>query len=359
MIDIQLHQSPNGSVAAIFQVRFFVDNNAISAQTLQKCLVGVSDIYLGVSKEIHGEEKQSDIFIAAIEEGSFKVWVGAVISTLATMAAAPSVGDYTKGFISGFTGKSAEEIGESHGQRSNEILRQHIIENNSDFHLHDQDVIRKLYEADRVRFLLEADQAEALKVSRESGYSEDWILNGRRRFFEAVSKDQSIKGVNFRSDREANVIDREAFKTRTVRVYVSEEPPVEELVEGAWEHSTVSIEITSPNWDRSDDKRYWKGKLSSGKEVYFRIADSRFWKLFIDKKLKISPPDRLVGQMIFQWSNNRHKDATVLKVISFNDEPVSIPLTPTKIRELVKSYNSADEEYQIGLFGPPRLQPPV
>ncbi|MCF6318997.1 MAG: hypothetical protein L3J83_06925 [Proteobacteria bacterium] len=76
-------------------------------------------------------------------------------------------------------------------------------------------------------------------------------------------------------------IDRNQFSSMQVAI-----PKKEEDDDDVWIVNTITLKVTSPNWDRQDKKRKWKGKDESEHERYFIIEDESFWSLVLNEKIK-------------------------------------------------------------------------
>lgn len=82
-----------------------------------------------------------------------------------------------------------------------------------------------------------------------------------------------------------------------------------------WEFSTVKFKVSSPNWERLDRKRLWKGKDDHGSTVFFSIIDPRFRKFFANGRLTREHEDRIVAQAAFRRSGGRYVDIVLLNII--------------------------------------------
>jgi hypothetical protein len=107
--------------------------------------------------------------------------------------------------------------------------------------------------------------------------------------------------------------------------------------------------VTSPNWDRDDRQRVWKGRDSKGRERYFRIDDEHFWTLVKAEQLSIHIIDTIKVQWAFRGTMRSPKRIRVLKVLEFNDEVLSEPLDDNALSTIL-GLHSASPDGQGDLF---------
>lgn len=98
------------------------------------------------------------------------------------------------------------------------------------------------------------------------------------------------------------------------------------------------LKVTSPNWDREDRQRQWKGKDGHGRERYFRIDDEHFWSLVKADQLSTHIIDTIKVQWTFQGKAESPKNCRVLKVLEFNGAILSHPLDDNALRAIVGLY---------------------
>ena len=160
----------------------------------------------------------------------------------------------------------------------------------------------------------------------------------RADFYAACIEDRDVRRIGFTPEDDFP-IPRNSFPERaqkSVRKPKDEEPP-------EWSVSIESIYVTSPNWDKEDQKsRQWKGKDQIRRDCYFVIEDAEFWYKVKDKALHVEVLDILKVQWAFQNTGGRPKNRRVLRVLEFNGNKLADPLPPEAIRAILGQYSECE-----------------
>ncbi|MCA0849214.1 hypothetical protein [Salipiger thiooxidans] len=184
------------------------------------------------------------------------------------------------------------------------------------------------------RGVLEKSPDELQKVGMEVGALPD-AVDARADFYAACLEDRDVKRVGFTPEDEFP-IPRNSFPERArkpTRKPKDEDPP-------EWFVSMESIYVTSPNWDKEDQKtRQWKGKDQVRRDCYFVIEDAEFWHKVKQKALHVEVLDNLKVQWAFQNIDGRPKNRRVLRVLEFNGDKLTDPLPPAAVRAIVGQYS--------------------
>ncbi len=184
------------------------------------------------------------------------------------------------------------------------------------------------------RGVLEKSSDELQKVGMEVGALPD-AMDARADFYVACIQDRDVKRVGFTPDDDFP-IPRNSFPERAqkpTRKPKDEDPP-------EWCVSIESIYVTSPNWDKEDQKtRQWKGKDQVGRDCYFVIEDAEFWQMVKQKALHVEVLDILKVQWAIQNIDGRPKNRRVLCVLEFNGDKLADPLPPAAVRAIVGQFS--------------------
>jgi hypothetical protein len=195
------------------------------------------------------------------------------------------------------------------------------------------------------RGVLEKGPDELDRVGMEFGSLPD-AVDARAEFYAACIEDRDVRRVGFTPDDDFP-IPRNSFPERAqkpARKPKDEEPP-------EWIVSIESIFVTSPNWDKEDQKtRQWKGKDQIRRDCYFVIEDAEFWHKVKHKALHVEVLDKLKVQWAFQNTDGRPKNRRVLRVLEFNGDKLADPLPPSAVRAILGQYS----EYEASI-GPRTL----
>lgn len=106
------------------------------------------------------------------------------------------------------------------------------------------------------------------------------IMKRRNGFYQACAADKKVRALGF-DDSDEFPIKRKDFARLIVPLAPREDQPASQ----PWQVEIVVLNVTSPNWDRQDEQRNWKGRDERGRERYFRIEDEQFWALVQGEEL--------------------------------------------------------------------------
>lgn len=143
-------------------------------------------------------------------------------------------------------------------------------------------------------------------------------------FYESCATTPTIRAIGF-NEQPTFPIKRNEFPK-----HLSALPPKEEDEE-AWFVSTAQLRVTSPNWDRNDRARQWKGRDHQGRDRYFRIEDEDFWNHVALDEIDTHIIDTMTVQWAFQGRPDHPKNCRVLRVLKFNNSVLSSPLSDDEI----------------------------
>ena len=108
--------------------------------------------------------------------------------------------------------------------------------------------------------------------------------------------------------------------------------------------------VTSPNWDRRDASRTWRGKDASGKYRFFKVNDGAFWTLAEADRLNLRGLDVMKVQWAFQGSGRQAKNFRVLRVLEYNGDQLAEPYDAAALEGMLGLHQKAFSD-QDDLFG--------
>jgi len=334
-----------GLVQVLFPVKFDTLQNFIDFNTIIRTADGIKDTYRGADIALFGSAYESELIYGAADPGSVTTWVGKKLKHGAFIGASFAVAQFSDGFLENATGKTFRDWGGVAGDYAAQ-LPDYIATGRDDLV---KILTQKLIEAETCRRFLEMNEDEFEALISERPDAASIVQSGRRKFYEACRANEDIPSVTFGNTSTSIMVPRSDFSKRTKRQTIEQQRTVVQET-GNWVIETLEIEVTSPNWERLDQQRGWKGKLRDGTYIYFHITDSRFWTRVAEQSLVTNSPDRMVAQVIFQDVGGRYKNAEAIKVIEFNGDPISAALTSEKIRELIANHTNASRQFQTPLF---------
>ncbi|KZL27024.1 hypothetical protein [Pseudovibrio sp. Ad37] len=184
------------------------------------------------------------------------------------------------------------------------------------------------------RSLLEKNTDELSKLGMESGSLPD-ALDARADFYAACINNNVIKRIGFTPNNDFP-IHRNSFPERAQKPTRNDE----EEEQPEWLISIENIYVTSPNWDKEDQKtRQWKGKDQVRRNCYFVIEDAEFWQLVKKKNVHVEVLNNLKVQWARQFINGKSKNRRVLRVLELNGNKLAEPLTSDAIKAILGDYS--------------------
>lgn len=186
------------------------------------------------------------------------------------------------------------------------------------------------------RGMLDLETVDLERMGVETGSLPD-AMDARGDFYHACLDDAEVHGIGFTTEEDFPV-PRNSFPERAVKPTRRErdDDPVPWLV------SIESIYVTSPNWDKEDQRtRNWKGKDSIRRDCYFVVEDAEFWHHVRLKDLSVDVLDNLKVQWAFQEVNGRIRNRRVLRVLEFNGDKLADPLAPEAVRAILGDFSDA------------------
>lgn len=156
----------------------------------------------------------------------------------------------------------------------------------------------------------------------------------RNNFYFACNEDKSVQGIGF-DESEVFPIKRSDFSGFQVRLPPDED---ERSDHQPWHVETAILKVTSPNSEREDKQRLWKGKDDQSRDRYFKIEDEQFWTIVEQDQLNLHVIDTIKVQWAYLKEGVRVKDARVLRVLQFNDQHLADPLDDNALAALLGAY---------------------
>lgn len=338
-------QEKDGALA-ILPIHFDLPGHAILLSTFVRTAEQAARIIASLNKELFAGELEYKVLVLPPQEGSFKSKIG--IFLVGGWAAVWSFTEsevgraFTRGLTTQEPAQWAEKIGSA--------IRKQIVpdvkdDNNLNEVLSDEES-KCLASAE---FLVEVTKSFLQKDVLELGelgvtttrFRECFVA--RNEFYEACIEVRDLNAVGF-EEKPVFPIGRRDFFRLQVSV-----PTVKDEGNEPWLTGIVDLKVTSPNWDREDRQRFWKGRDIKGRERLFRIEDEHFWALVKAERLNINIIDVIKVQWAFQGKVNSPKNIRVLKVLNFNRDVLSVALNQNALDAILGVYSEMESE-QADLF---------
>jgi hypothetical protein len=340
-------------------IHFDVSDHFLKLETFIKTAKSARDVIDALDKTFFNGSLEYELIVLPPAEGTFLSKLALWVSGGATAVFGFLNTDVGSAYIEGLTGRApadwALSYGQDHRARIDSVLDQTEPPQDDDIGFDMIEALRKALPISAVdackeaaqivvamtRGVLEKSPDELQKLGMEVGALPD-AVDARAYFYAACIEDRDVKRVGF-TPHDDFPIPRNSFPERAQRP--ARKPPDEEPHD--WSVSVESIYVTSPNWDKEDQKtRQWKGKDQIRRDCYFVIEDAEFWHKVKHKALHVEVLDNLKVQWAFPNTDGRPKNRRVLRVLEFNGDKLADPLPPAAVRAILGQYS--EYEARIG-----------
>jgi|TARA_R100000455_G_scaffold9498_1_gene3798 hypothetical protein len=316
-----------------FVIHFNVPNHYLPLDDFIETAKDAAIIIDAFNAKYFDRKLDYQLLVIPPEQGTFKSFIGFVILSSAVVFH-EIVSDFTKGFIEGITNKDPKEWGIIFGDEIEDIFS--MDEREASDQEKKKCVANLLSES--AKGFLSKDNNELRSIGISTTEFRDAFI-ARNQFYNTCINNPEIESIGFDNS------DQFPTPRRDFPNFIVDVPPApskEELE--VWSHEIAYIKVTSPNWDRKDQQRDWKAKDQHNRAVYFRIEDENFWLRVKIEKLSLHAVDRLKVQWAFIKERSRRLNIRVLRVLEFNGDHISDPLTDHEITSLLVSSSESSDE---------------
>ncbi|WGT51069.1 hypothetical protein [Thioclava nitratireducens] len=169
------------------------------------------------------------------------------------------------------------------------------------------------------------------------------LENAQSAFYSELLKDPQIAGIGFQREP-SKFIQRKDFFKRAIppQPLHDPDPPKE------WDVSIVDIVVASPNFDRNDKKRLWKGRHHEH-QLVFELADEGFWGAIEKNRLEFSKFTQMKLQLATNFVNGKPARRIALRVLEFNGHEIASALDEQHVRALLGHFHAPSHD--LPLFG--------
>ena len=324
---------------AIFPIHFDVLEHELPLNTFVETAEQTATLLRVLGDELADGKLVIQVVVIPPAEGSFKTRLGVIVMAGAVALWGFVESDIGKAFVKGITEHEPAYWSEQLGQTIREAARVSAKpeeENEEAYCAAAAELLAAL-----ATDFLQADTASlhtsGVTVER---YREAYVA--RNQFYEACEQMPGLRGVGF-SEAPIFPVQRADFIRLQVPI-----PPKEDEPE-PWIADLAILKVTSPNWNRDDKARQWKGRDPKGRDRFFRIDDEHFWLLVRQEKLNPHIIDTIKVQWAFQGTQENPRNAKVLRVLKFNDEPLAEPLDDRALDAILGAFTSVVDD-QPDLF---------
>jgi hypothetical protein len=309
---------------SLITFHFDVADHRIPAETLKLCASAVQIITSVINDELFGGSLELSVEVESPETGGFllNVVVGCT-GLLFTAVVSP----YVSAVAINLVGVTPEQFADSVGDQFRTYVSSAFDPGNTD----DQkclDAAKSVSEATRWFMSTSNDQLI------QSGLPLEGFIGAfeiKRDFYKSCEKISGLNGLGFSEKYDFPI--RPSDFVRLQRVPKAEEPE-----DGNWLTGLGFLRITSPNWDKGDATRTWRGKDNAGILRTFHILDDNFWAHVQTGRLPVSTTDVMEVQWIYQKSTRVDmKKIRVVSVLKYNGQDISRRKRPEELKAIAKS----------------------
>ena len=281
-----------------------------------------------INEELFNGTFALEVVVVPPEEGSFLTRLAIVVAAVGIWAAqeilSGPLSEFGSGVFEELVSKNASDVGKELVQG----VRSAFEELTSPSEDRDAKCMAaSVVTVAAVKWILQEDN-EALEELPVAPALKDAMV-AKRRFYEACKEVKDLKGVGF-SRQPTFPIKRSDFER------------ISRIPEGAdddeWRVAIENIKGTSPNWNRNDTARNWKGEDQDGHARYFVVRDERFWDMVFRGELTPRIADSMRVQWAYKQGPKRRKNHVVLRVLEFNGVKVSPEMTDRELRPFLDSF---------------------
>lgn len=318
----------------LLPIHFDLPRHVIPLQTFTETAENAARIAEVINHELFGGNFTLEVVIVPPEEGSFlsKLGIrvyGVGIFVGAAIIAGP-LGGIGTGIFEEIVSKDPSDVGKE--------LVQGIRDAFEELKLPSDDREAKCTAASvvtvaTVKWILQEDNEELEALPFASALKE--ALVAKRRFYDACKDLTDLKAVGF-SRQPTFPIRRSDFQRLS---QISEGSD-----DGDWRVAIENITGTSPNWNRNDKTRSWKGTDQDGHARFFVIHDDYFWEMVFQGGLRPRFADSMRVQWAYRQGPKRRTNHVVLRVLEFNGVKVSNEMTDEELRPFLDSFRRVQND---------------
>lgn len=306
-----------GAVIDVIPIHFDVPGHELPLSTFVSTSEQTRAIIRALNEELFEGQLQFQILVLPPAEGSFLTRLGLVLLGGWGIIWTFTESDIGQAFIKGLTGHEPAYWAENAGTSARNLLAQHTEAGDGPEESPEQKVVGTIV-CEAVKSFLSRPNRELVHQGLDKARFRA-AYEAKNAFYESCAVTPQIRGLGF-DERPIFPINRDQFPE-----HHSTLPPPEEA-DDLWFVTTAVLRVTSPNWDRDDRARQWKGRDHQGRDRYFRIEDEDFWGLVGREAISTHIIDTMKVQWAYQGRPEQPRNCRVLRVLEFNEVALAPPL---------------------------------
>lgn len=329
-------------VPYVIPIHFDVDEHAIALDTFIETAHQMRAVFQSINVTLLGNGLEVEFVLLPAEEGGFLGKIGVTILACTGAAWAFLNSDVGGAFIEGLTSHPpsywSRNIGVSLRNElskgdTSDMLGSSGVETKQVGKIQCKAAAVVVSEVTKSFLITETERLSSIGI-RPDNFRD--TFEARNRFYESCIDNPKVHGVGF-DEVPDFPINRADFARFQVAL-----PPNDDTKEVPWHVEIARLRVSSPNWDRNDKGRLWKARDSKGRDRYFSIEDEHFWELAKFQKLDTHGIDRIKVQWAFHGDGNQKREAFVIRLLEYNDEKISEPLTDDEVKFAIGAHLGSD-----------------
>ncbi|MFC2969475.1 hypothetical protein [Acidimangrovimonas pyrenivorans] len=327
---------------------FDVSEHFLKLETFIRTAESASRVIGALNAELFDGTLDYEIIVLPPEPGTFLSKLAIFVTSIGSVFAFVN-SDVGSAYIEGLTGKPSVYWAKQVGETSHDLLEKGKVALEAEQpptsvtppvpkDTSEQCRVGAQLVTDMARGVLEKDPIKLRLLGIDGDDRMIDALEARGDFYRACIDDREVKRIGFTPEGDFP-IPRNSFPERAQKPERKEKED-EPL---PWMLAIENVRVTSPNWERDDQKaRQWKGKDSVRRECFFVIEDAEFWFHVKRKDLIVDVLDNLKVQWAYQVVGKRIKNRRVLRVLEFNGEKLADPLSDDAVRAMLGQFTNAE-----------------
>lgn len=334
---------------------FKVDTSCLLVQNFNDATNLSQKILLDLNLNVFGGQVQYELTVTPSERGSFTIVMEVTVFAAALVTLLGS--DLSKVIFRHFSGKHFEEHvvhllrrfdspsvdSEKVDEVSDEYITEKIerIVGQERQSKQSEIIIDTISSVHKAILTKGADELNGCGITGENFSSS---FHARDKFYKGCLGNKEIQGLGFER-KEEFPISQQAF-AEFILPRSSYESSQKNYSEDKWILETVAVQVNSPNWKMKGRK--WQATWRQ-KKITFNVVDDVFWHLVHQDKIKVTTSDVMRVQLGYKYSqSNRANDFRVFRVLSYNGNKVSEPMTEEEIaRKLDRTVEVLREDSRL------------
>lgn len=327
----------------LLPIHFDLPRHVIPLQTFIETAENAGRIAEVINHELFGGSFTLEVVIVPPEEGSFLSKLGIVATAVSIFVAGAIVsgplGDFGSGIFEEIVSKDASDVGKELVQSVRSAFEE-LTSSSEDRQA--KCVAASVVTVAAVKWILQEDNEELEALPVAPALKDAFAA--KRRFYDACREVPDLKAIGF-SRHPTFPIKRRDFQR------ISQIPDGTD--DDDWRVAIENVTGTSPNWNRKDTARNWKGADQDGHARFFVIRDDRFWEMVFRGDLNPRIADSMRVQWAYKQGPKRRKNHIVLRVLEFNGVKVSNEMTDWELRPFLDSFQRVRND-EPSFFDDPR-----